>query len=309
MAAEPTERPASYLVIVNPAAGSGDGRERAETLVRGLPDGSEIEIWETQERGSAIEMARDRAHEVDRVIAVGGDGTLNEALTGLMEARREGREIAALGFLPSGTANAAARAFGCTDQPEVAAARLAKAATREVDVGMVEHAGGTRPFLIRFGAGLDAAVIEELNAQRTGVMGFLGLLRSSPRIVRTMSRYRAPEIEITVDGSDFGTAASVVLPNVAEVGLQATVAEEADPSDGKIDVLSVPLPSKWSIVRLGLRMLLSSLKKAPDVKHTRGEKVHLSSRKEVPFQIDGEPMGTLPVDVRMEQRAVRLLLT
>lgn len=303
------ERACSYLIIVNPAAGSGDGRERARILADELPAESDVRIMETEERGSAIEMARAHADEVDRIVAVGGDGTLNEALTGLMEARRAGRRIAALGFLPSGTANAAARAFGCTDQPAVAAERLTAGRVREVDVAMVEHADGLRPFLIRFGAGLDAAVIDELNASRTGVMGFLGLLRNAPRIVRTMSRYTAPEISITVDGEDFATAASVVLPNVGEVGLKATVAEDVDSSDGKIDVLAVPLPSKWSIVRLGLRMLASSLQSASGVRSTRGEHVHLASRGDVPFQIDGEPMGTLPVDVRLEQRALRLLLT
>ena len=309
MAPEPSGGRHSYLLIVNPAAGSGDGRERARLLAGGLPEGSEVRIRETERRGSAIELAEESADEVDRVIAVGGDGTLNEALTGLMRARADGRDIAALGFLPSGTANAAARAFGCTDQPKLAAKRLRTAGTRELDVGMVRHDDHMRPFLIRFGAGLDAAVIDELNASRTGVMGLLGLIRNAPRILRTMSRYSAPEIEIEVDGVHFDTAASVVLPNVAEVGLQATVAEEADPSDGRIEVLAVPLPSKWSIVRLGLRMLGSSLKSASDVRATRGQRIRLTSAGDVPFQIDGEPMGSLPVDVELEQRAVRLLLT
>lgn len=303
------ERSRSYLIIVNPAAGSGDGRKRARILAEGLPRDCDVQIMETEERGSAIEMAETYADRVDRIIAVGGDGTLNEALTGLMQARRSGKEIAALGFLPSGTANAAARAFGCTHRPRVAAQRLPTAGIRDVDVGMVEHADGVRPFLIRFGAGLDAAVIDELNASRTGVMGLLGLLRNAPKIVRIMSRYTAPEITITVDGQVFATAASVVLPNVAEVGLQATVSEEADPSDGKIEVLAVPLPSKWSIVRLGLRMLASSLQSASGVRTTRGERVHLASRGDVPFQLDGEPMGSLPVDVRLDRRALRLLLT
>ena len=303
------ERPRSYLIIVNPVAGSGDGGERARILAEGLPDDCEVRIVETEERGSAIEMAETHADQVDRIIAVGGDGTLNEALTGLMCARRSEKEIAALGFLPSGTANGAAKAFGFTDRPEVAACRLPTAGIREVDVGIVEHAGGVRPFLLRFGAGLDAAVMEELNTSRTGVMGFLGLLRNAVGIVRTLSRYTDPDIAITVDGDDFATAASVVLPNVAEVGLQAKMTEEPDPDDGKILVLAVSIPSKWSIVSLGLSMVFSSLQSAAAVRTIRGERVHLDSRGDVPFQLDGEPMGSLPVDVRLERRALRLLLT
>lgn len=299
----------SHLLIVNPAAGSGEGRQRAKVLVDGLPPGSEFHLVETDERGSAIRIAREKATEYDRIIAVGGDGTLNEVLSGLMEARKEADGIAALACLPSGTANGASRAFGLTTEPAVAARALADPETLEVDVGLVTHEGGERPYLIRFGAGLDAAVLEELNSSRTGVMGFLGLARSLPRIVEVMKGYSDPQIAIEVDGESFGTAASVVLPNVAEVGLQATVVEDADPSDGRLEVLAVSMPSKWSIVKLGLRMVASSLASAPEVRKTRGRRVRLTSQVDAPFQIDGEPVGTLPVEVELVPGAIRLLLT
>lgn len=299
----------SHLLIVNPAAGSGDGRTLAKTLVDGLPASHDIHLVETEERGSAIRLASENAGDYDRIIAVGGDGTLNEVLTGLMEARSREIDIAALGFLPAGTANGACRAFGLTTEPEVAAASLGEGRTLVVDVGIARHEGGERPYLIRFGAGLDAAVLEELNASRTGMMGFLGLFQNLPRIVEVMKAYDDPAISIEVDGQPFGSAASVVLPNVADVGLNATVAEDADPSDGVLDVLAVPIPSKWDIVRLGLRMVASSLASAPEVRTTRGRLVRLTSEGEVPFQIDGEPVGTLPVEVELVPSAIRLLLT
>lgn len=299
----------SHLLIVNPAAGAGQGRERAEALVAGLPPGHDVHLVETEERGSATELALEHAGEYDRIIAVGGDGTLNEVLVGLLEARKAGTAIAALGFLPSGTANGACRAFELTDDPESAAESLAEGRTLEVDVGIARSSEGERPYLIRFGAGLDAAVLEELNASRTGVMGFLGVFRNLPRIVEVMRAYDDPEIAIEVDGKPFGRAASVVLPNVAEVGLNATVAADADPADGLLEVLAVPLASKWDIVRLGLRMVATSLASAPEVRKTRGRLVRLTSEGDVPFQLDGEPVGRLPVDVELVPSAVRLLLT
>ncbi|MDX1494844.1 MAG: diacylglycerol kinase family protein [Longimicrobiales bacterium] len=301
---------ASHLLIVNPAAGSGQGRERAKAFTDALPPGSDFHLRETDQRGSAVRIAREGARDYDRIIAVGGDGTLNEVLSGLMEAREEGDgEMAALAFLPSGTANGAVRAFGLTTEPQVAARSLADAETLTVDVGMVSYEGGERPYLIRFGAGLDAAVLEELNASRSGVMGFVGLARSLPRIVAVMRGYSDPAIAIEVDGVDFGSAASVVLPNVAEVGLQATVVEDADPADGQLEVLAVSMPTKWSIVKLGLRMVASSLASAPEVRKTRGRTVRLSSEADAPFQMDGEPVGTLPVEVKLVPGAIRLLLT
>ena len=300
---------ASHLLIVNPVAGSGEGRTRAKELVEALGPDHEVEVVETAERGDATRLAAEHATDVDRILAVGGDGTLNEVLSGLMQRREDGEEVAALGFLPAGTANGACRAFDLATEPAEAAASLANPETMPVDVGTARHEGGERHYLIRFGAGLDAAVLEELNASRSGMMGFLGVFRNVPRIIRVMRAYDDPDIAVEVDGEPFGRGASVVLSNVAEVGLAATVDEEADPSDGLLEVLTVPMPSKWDIVRYGLRMVASSLASAPEVRKTRGRVVRLTSEGDVPFQADGEPVGRLPVEVELTHAPVRLLLT
>ncbi|MBT8487244.1 MAG: hypothetical protein HKN72_17630 [Gemmatimonadetes bacterium] len=300
---------ASHLLIVNPVAGSGEGRARANVLVEALSTEHEARAVETHERGSATELAAENAMDYDRIIAVGGDGTLNEVLAGLMERRSGAGETAALGFLPAGTANGACRAFDLATEPEVAAASLADPRTMLVDVGTVRHEDGERHYLIRFGAGLDAAVLEELNASRSGFMGFLGVFRNVPRIIAVMRAYDDPDIAVEVDGEFFGRGASVVLSNVADVGLAATVDEEADPSDGLLEVLTVPMPSKWDIIRYGLRMVASSLASAPEVRKTRGRLVRLTSDGDVPCQADGEPVGRLPVEVELTPSAVRLLLT
>ncbi|NIQ52252.1 MAG: hypothetical protein GWN71_01825 [Gammaproteobacteria bacterium] len=299
----------SYLLIVNPVAGGGEGRDRARALADALPAGSDVEIAETAGRGEAADIAAERADDVDRVVAVGGDGTLNEVLAGLMRARGQGRRVADLGMLPSGTANGARRAFGLGLDPVEVAEALPGAEPRPVDVAIASHAGGERPFLLRAGAGLDAAVFRELDSSRAGILGFLGLLRHAPGVLSAMRTFQPPHIGIEVDGTSFGTAGSVVLSNVGRVGLGATVAEDADPADGELDVLAVRLPSKLSIARLGLRMLVSSLASDPEVRHTRASYIRLASDREVPFQLDGEPVGSLPLEVRVETRAVRLLLT
>lgn len=298
----------SYLVIVNPAAGTGEGRARAEELAENLPEGHEVRIVETKERGSAIDLAERLAGDVDRIIAIGGDGTLNEVLTGLMRARDTGPEIAALGFLPSGTANAAARAFELTDAPARVGQGLPHAEIHEVDVGIVHHGGGIRPFLVRIGAGLDAVIFEELNASRTGVMGFMGLVRKVPRVYGALMRYPGPPIDITVDGEFFARAVSVIVPNVGKVGFLATMSESADPCDGMIEVLALSIRSNWSMVRLTLQTVTSSLERSRDVHLTRGREVKLESASETPFHVDGEPVGNLPVRIHLEPQALRLLV-
>jgi len=299
----------SYLLVVNPASGRGRARRRAETLGQGLSKTGRVEIVETGQRGAAAAIAAGRAGDVDRMIAVGGDGTLNEVLTGLMRSRHSVQELPELGFLPAGTANAAVRAFGFSSDPEVVASSLPGADARRVDVGVVSHEGGERPFLLWFGAGFDAVLIDALNTTRSGMMGVSGLLRGLPRVVGALRRYVAPRIDMEVDGSSFGVASSVMLANVGEVAFGGVVADTADPFDGRLDLVAIPLGSRPSLVRLGLSMLSSSLTRAKGVRHTLGTQLRLDSDGRVPFQLDGEPVGILPAVVRLEKGAVRLLLT
>jgi len=294
---------------VNPASGRGRARVRGEALQRGLAKSWPVEVSETGRPGAAAEIAARRAGEVDRVIAVGGDGTLNEVLSGLMGSGLSVQELPELGFLPAGTGNAAVKAFGFSSDPWQVASSLPEVESRAVDVGVVSYEGGERPFLLWFGAGFDAVVMEALSVSRTGMMGVSGLLLSFPRVLGALGRYVAPGISIEVDGSSFGVASSVILANVREVAFGGVVAETANPFDGQLDVVATPTGFRLNIVRLGYQMLNSSLTRAYGVQHTLGTQIKMSAEGRVPFQLDGEAVGQLPATVRLERGAVRLLLT
>jgi diacylglycerol kinase (ATP) len=298
----------SYLLVVNPASGRGRSLPRAEALRAALASSASVEVVRTERRGFATETVFERAGDVERVIAIGGDGTLNEVLSGLMRVGAPAAELPALGFFPAGTANAAILAFGFGTAPDAVARSLATAEARPVDVGIVSHAGVERPFLLWLGAGYDAVVIDALNAKRTGLMGIAGLVRKAPGVLRAVHRYPAPEIEVEVDGRS-SRAASVILANVGQVAFGGHVATGVDPFDGRLDVVTVPRVGTAGVAWLGLRMLRSSLERGPGVARDGGTRVRLSSAGRVPFQLDGEPVGTLPAEVRVEPGAVRLLLT
>jgi len=298
----------SYLLVVNPASGRGRALTRAEALRAVLSRSASVEVVRTERRGYAVDAVSDRGRDFERVIAVGGDGTLNEVLTGLMHLDAPAERRPALGFLPAGTANAAILAFGFGTAPDAVARSLATAEPRPVDVGVVTHDGRERAFLLWCGAGYDAVVIDALNSKRTGLMGVAGLVRKAPSVTRAVHRYPAPEIEIDVDGVAT-RAASVILANVGKVAFGGSVAEGADPFDGLLDVVTVPRAGTAKVAALGVRMLVSSLERAPGVAHHQGSRIRLDAREPVPFQLDGEPVGNLPVEVRIAPGAVRLLLT
>lgn len=299
----------SYLLIVNPSSGRGRSRRRADVLRAALSDEGNVEVVETTRRGAATELAAEHASEVDRMIAVGGDGTLNEVVCGLMSTGLEAHDLPELGFLPSGTANAAVRAFGLASDPAAAGRSFPSAVSRPVDVGIVSHSGGERAFLLWFGAGYDAVVIRTLNETRTGLMGLSGLLGNAPRVASALAGYAAPRIEAEVDGAPFGDWSSFVVANVKEIAFGGVLADEADPFDGQLDVVGIPHTGAPGVVRLAARMLTSGLSGAKGVRHQTARRVELRSEGEVPFQLDGEPVGTLPAVATLRSGAVRLLKT
>lgn len=227
-------------------------------------------------------------------------------LTGLTGLGRAPADLPALGFLPAGTANSAARAFGFTSDPSAMARALPGAEIRRVDVAMARFGQGERPFLLWCGAGYDAVVIEELNAARTGLMG---LARTAPRVLRALVRYPAPAIRLRVDADRVADASSVILANVAEMAFGGAVASKADPFDGEIDVVAIDPAPPLRILGLGLRLLARGLGSASGARRFLATDAHLDSDGVVPAQLDGEPAGTLPVSVRVVPGAVRLLMT
>ena len=140
-------------------------------------------------------------------------------------------------------------------------------------------------------------------------MGFRGFLRGAPGILGAVGRYPAPDIRVrTPDGPEL-VASSVVLANVGEVAFGGAVADTADPFDGRVDLVALVPGGVWRLAPLVARMLTSSLHTAAAVRHALVTGVEMTSEGTVPVQLDGEPVGTLPVSVRVEAGAVRLLTT
>lgn len=305
----------SYLLVVNPVSGRGGGRARAKALADALSGRADVEVVETRARGDATRIAADRGPAHHRVVAVGGDGTLNEVLTGLWRLNRPAHDLPELGFLPSGTANAAAPAFGLeTDPVQVAkslegSGTVEAATSRPVDYGVARLDGGERPFLLWCGAGYDAVVIDALNSARTGRMGILGLVRNAPAVLAEIARYEESPVTARVDGEEWTGLGGVILANVADIAFGGTIASSADPFDGAVDVVAVGTGAKARLPWLGLSLLGSGLQGARDVRWAPATAVALSSPGAVPVQIDGEPAGHLPLEVRVVPGGVRLLLT
>ncbi len=194
------------MLIANPKATSTSRRAR-DLLVRAFSGDLDLVIAETGHRGHATELARRAAvEEYDAVIALGGDGTVNEAVNGLL-AEGPSPDLPALAVLPIGSANVFARALGLPGDP-VGATRVVLDALRAgrhrtVGLGTASHPGGTeRYFTFCAGVGLDAEVVREVERRRGA-----GAKADPSLYVRTAVRHffsgtdrRRPAVTLEVPG-------------------------------------------------------------------------------------------------------------
>ena len=280
-------------IIVNPVSGRGTrrapaGGERIEQARRlASRGGLSVEIAATNGRGHAAELAGQFVSRgFARVIAWGGDGTINETAGPLVGSR------AILGIVPSGSGDGLARSLGLPRHPAQALAAALDAPGESLDVGML----GGRHFLNIGGFGFDAAVAEAFNRRATrGTRGYLieGLRRIWRYECRTYSVSAGDE---RVDAAHF----LVAFANGREYGSGLVLAPDASPTDGYLNMITVTDGSPWRQLWRSRRLAYRRLAPAEGVRRAcvtsatvGGEVLH--------GHVDGQPFeerGTLAVGIK-----------
>jgi YegS/Rv2252/BmrU family lipid kinase len=293
------------FVVINPAAGGG----RSARLWRRLQDplraaGLEFEVGETQARGGATMLARRAAREGwPMVVAVGGDGTLNEVVNGLLD--DDGRARAALGAILTGRGRDAGRNLGLAADPETAARRLLHGDDVVVDVGRAwwPASGTGRWFLNSASVGFDAEV-----ARRAAQGGGSGTLPYLVAILGALRHYRPVEGIIRQrDGQTWaGPLTMAVVANGPYYGGGMKIAPAADPLDGALDLVAL-----GAVGRLELLRWLPSVYRGTHVTNAkvttrRLREVRIDATPPAPVQVDGEAGPSTPVEVTIHPRALRL---
>ena len=214
------------LAIINPISGTGSKKSLPELLGRAYSDlPYELFLTYTKEAGHGYELARRAASEgYDHVIAVGGDGTVNEV------ARALRHTDTALGIIPKGSGNGLARAIGLSMSAEKAIATLASGRRLSIDCCEVEGI----PFFCTCGLGFDAAVSKQFaEADTRGPMTYLQtMIKEYTHFVPDTYRVTLGEGEETLETEAF----VLVVANASQYGNNAYIAPEADLSDGLLDL-------------------------------------------------------------------------
>lgn len=283
-------------LVYNPTAGGGRHAEFGSLAEQCLRQrGMDVVPCMTRAPGDGTRLVAELLPEVEAVVAVGGDGTVNEVVNGLA-----GTGVP-LGIVPAGTVNVLALElrlpFDLGRACDIIGGR-----TRALDLGVVDGRG----FLLMTGVGLDALTIRHLDLRakrrfKEAAFVWTGL--------RSFLRGRQPRFAIEVDGQKLG-AHFAVVGNCRYYGGRFGVTHRADPSDGLLDVVALDaggLASTllfWLMVPLGLHL------HHPAVTWLRGRRLALEALEEgeIWFQTDGELAGRLPAVIEVRPAAVEIFV-
>lgn len=295
----------SARVIYNPSAGMNAARAELDRALAELrARGWLVELVETTRAGDATRLARQTATDkVDVVIAVGGDGTVNEVANGLVDSPT------ALGVLPLGTANVWAKEMGLPlGDLKTAAQRLAEAEVRSVDVGEVRGENiPPRVFVLWSGIGLDALITRNVEPQREMKRRF-GALMFWLVGIRDAWNYRGKRATLTF--GDRRIRKRVTLMLVANAQLYAgivRVAPNAKVDDGLLDVVVFTGTGFWETATHLPGLFLGTHLRDPLVETYSVTSIAVSG-KNLPVHADAEPIGFAPVEIRVRPRALRVLV-
>lgn len=296
--------PQKVPLIHNPVSGSASGGlqlRKAESLL--ALKGVQVEPVATQRAGHASELARDLAKEGHKtVLALGGDGTLSETANGILGLPKAQRPT--LGFLPGGTGNDFLRDFGITDL-ESAARAIGAGKPVAVDAVDVRWPGGSHFSINLVGSGL-AAKAGARFGKSFRWLGPKGYDVASAIEIATM---KACPTRLVLDGKEVhGDFPLVLACNSVHTGGAMPMAPDAKPTDGLLDVLTVEDIGRLQI----LNLLATKLRKGEHVKDPhvtirRAAKVRIEPETASPLLLDGEIVGSTPVDLTVLPGAFRLL--
>jgi diacylglycerol kinase (ATP) len=292
------------FVVVNPAAGGGrTGRTWPMVAAELNRLGLTFESAWTTRRGHATDLARRAAGAGwPLVVAVGGDGTLNEVVNGVTDAR--GTPLATTGAILTGRGRDARRNFGLAADWRLATCRLVQGGDVLLDLGAAEWTGGTRRYFVSAaGAGFDAAV-----ARRAAARGGIGTLPYVLAVIEGLVAHRPIPMTIQADGGAEQSAplTTVVVANGAYYGGGMKIAPPADPMDGLLDLVVIGALNRAELLRWLPTVYRGAHLANPRIDLRRVRHVRVAGATAVPTHVDGEPAADTPVAFRVCPQALRL---
>ena len=284
---------ANTLIILNPAANS-DRAQRKRAEVESLA--KDCIVCATTSAGDAELMARRGVKEgFEKIVAAGGDGTINEVVNGLAGTH------AKLGLLPIGTMNVFANELGLPVHDLELCWNIIKADnTRVVDLPKANQ----KFFVQLAGVGLDAQVVKETSAQLKRNFGPLSYLISAAQVAAR----QPPRLFIHSEDAPIKEGSFVLIGNGRLYGGPFPFFKHAVIDDGKLDVIVFKSLGYLEIIKYLQDVVFSSDIRVPEIEYFQTQRLRVESDQTVPVELDGEVVGNCPVEFSLQERSLRVLV-
>jgi YegS/Rv2252/BmrU family lipid kinase len=290
------------LIILNPWAGRGAAGQRRGDLEAALTQaGVPFDLVTTHARGGATELAWQAIERgYDPIVAVGGDGTINEIVNGIKGAETSLGRRARLGIIPLGTGSDFIKTLDGVDANDIAGGvrRIASGVLHTVDIGRVQVADGdTRYFINAVGMGLDAQVAAE-SLKLTRLKGMAVYLVA---IIRALANYRAHPMTVEYDGQRLHRRllfASIANGRCQGAGFWLTPSALID--DGLLDLCLVDNMRLDQIIRHIPRLMEGTHTSLKQVTMGRARNIRVTCSAPLPVATDGEVISIAARDIIVE---------
>jgi len=271
-----------FHIVVNESSGNRSGEKTLRQVEKFFQEkGAEFEVHRTNHRGHCAEIVQSltsRGEKTD-IIAVGGDGTFHEALSGIADF-----DNTTLGFIPSGRGNDFARTANIHSKPLKTAAAILRGETTFYDYIQI----GDKRCLNVAGTGLDIEVLERVQRKKKSA----GRLSYVFALLKTLRKFRPYKMRIEIDGEKLERDALLVsVANGGYIGGGIRISPYSELSDGKINVVVINMVKRRVIPFVFLGFLKGrhlKPKKKWFAEHYVCEEVNIVNESGVKYQLDGE---------------------
>lgn len=309
-------QPRKIATIVNPHSAGGRTAKRWPAIARRLEERAGPVVTRFTERGGhAAALARELALDgFDLIIAVGGDGTINETVNGLIESDRLIRPGVCLGVIPAGTGGDFRRTLGLTARDRIAHAIeiIVSGRSSPVDIGKAKFIGrdglpANRYFINLLSFGMGGAVAARARNFLTPIGGRMAFLWATFRV---LLGYRGRTVTLSVGSGaeDSFTVTNVAIGNGGYHGGGMYPCPTAKLDDGVFEVTVIEYMNMLRLLR-DIRVLYNgNIFSHPKVRAMRGTSIRAAGASPTLIEVDGEPLGQLPVEVRVLPRLLPVMM-
>ncbi|HEX9793388.1 MAG TPA: diacylglycerol kinase family protein [Planctomycetota bacterium] len=272
-------------ILVNPNSGRGTGPERARRLEALLTArGHQVELHLGASREDAVDWARKA--QADRLVVVGGDGSLNAVLDGLPA------DCPPLALIPLGTSNLLGAEWRLPRKEEAVADLVETGVVRELDVGQVNQ----RRTCLVWDFGLGGELMRRMEEGRDGP---IKKAQYFPHLCRMMRDWTPRPQRVIADGEDLGEFDYGIVAGVSRYASKVLRLGPGEPADGLWELYLLPEVGYRSGIWFALQALLGRVHKCSNVVVRKVRRVEVRGERPSPIQIDGDFAGHTPVEFEL----------